>query len=150
MKVDDIMTENPACCTQDCSLREVAQMMVEQDCGCIPVVESRENPKLIGVITDRDIVCRAVAQGKDPDRTLASDCMSAPVVSATPETDVDGCCSEMERNKVRRIPVVDEAGCCCGIVAQADIAERTDVYHAGSLVREVSLHTDGPSKVSYP
>jgi CBS domain-containing protein len=65
-KAESVMTKNPACCTPQTNLREVAQMMVAHDCGSISVVENKENKKLIGIITDRDIVCRSIAQNKDP------------------------------------------------------------------------------------
>src|SRR5205809_7463033 len=70
------MTTNPACCTPQNSVEEAAQMMVKHDCGEIPVVESKDNPKPIGVITDRDITCRVVATGKNPSQTRVGDAMS--------------------------------------------------------------------------
>src|SRR5213592_4067100 len=117
------MTRNPACCTADTNLQEVAMLMVEHDCGETPVVDSKKSMKLIGVITDRDITIRTVAEGKNPLEMTAGDCMSTPCATVTQEMSVDECCKVMEENKVRRVPVVDEKGSCCGIVAQADIAE---------------------------
>lgn len=93
MQVKDLMTQDPACCTPDTNLQEVAQMMVEQDCGCIPVVESQETLKPVGVVTDRDITCRTVAQGRNPLEMTAGECMSGPVLTVTPETSL-GYCSE--------------------------------------------------------
>jgi CBS domain-containing protein len=148
MQVRDIMTENPACCTPDTSLKQVALMMVEHDCGEIPVVGSGDRRTLVGVITDRDICCRAVAEGRDPATTAAGECMSSPVVTVTPETDVADCCQTMEANMIRRIPVVDaRSGFCCGIVSQADIAERASQKQAGEVVVEVSRPTDAASRV---
>lgn len=141
------MTEDPACCTRETPLQDVAQKMIDGDCGCIPVVADEKSRELVGVISDRDIVCRAVAQGKDPTKTTAGDCMSKEVVTVTPEADLDECCQTIERNQVRRVPVVDDDGCCCGIVSQADIAERTDPPHAASVVKEVSHHTTEASRV---
>jgi CBS domain-containing protein len=146
MKVQDIMTTNPACCTPDMSMKEVARMMVEHDCGEIPVVESRKTPKPIGVVTDRDICCRGVAEGRDPGTKIA-EVMTHPVVTVTPETDLDELCRVMEDNKIRRVPVVDGAGCCCGIVSVGDVIENVDSELVIEVMREVSLPTDEESRV---
>lgn len=141
MQVKEIMTQNPACCTPDTNLQEVARLMVENDCGCVPVVENLENKKPMGVITDRDICCRTVAEGKNPLEMTAGDCMTATVVTVTPETSVDDCCRTMEQSQVRRVPVVDAEGCCCGMVAQADIAQKTSKQQTAEVVKEVSQAT---------
>ena len=132
------MTGSPACCTPDTGVQSVAQMMVDNDCGCIPVVESDENGKPVGVITDRDIVTRAVAEGRNPLALTASDVMTRSVVTVTPETSVEDCCNLMEQQQIRRIAVVDDSGACCGIVAQADIANNTDQEKTAEVVQEVS------------
>ena len=136
-RVKDIMTLDPACCMPESSLQEVAQMMIDNDCGEIPVVDSVENRKPIGVVTDRDIVCRAVAQGKNTLPMTVRDCMTTPCVTVTPETSVEECVKVLEETQIRRVPVVDVRGICCGIVAQADIA-RTAKKQAGELVAKVS------------
>ena len=123
MQVKDIMTPDPACCTPDSTLQRVAELMVENDCGEIPVVESAAGKKLVGVITDRDITCRTVAKGINPLTLTASECMTTPCVTVTPDTPLDECCRVLEENQIRRVPVVDAGGACCGIVALADIAK---------------------------
>jgi CBS domain-containing protein len=138
MKVKDIMTASPACCTPETSLQETAQLMVEHDCGCVPVVENKENMKPVGTITDRDICCRTVAEGKNPLEMTAGDCMTTPIVTVPEDASVDDCCRVMEEKQVRRVPVVDAQGGCCGIVAQADIAHHIPAGQTGSVVREVS------------
>ncbi|MBI2822021.1 MAG: CBS domain-containing protein [Acidobacteria bacterium] len=138
MQVKEVMTASPACCTPTTSLRDVARMMVEHDCGCIPVIEGDGRQKLVGVVTDRDICCRTVAEGKNPLELTARDCMSKQCVTVTPETDIDECCDLMERSQVRRIPVVDANGICCGIVSQADVALHVSEKKAAEVVREVS------------
>ena len=148
MQVKEIMTESPACCTPDTPLQDVARMMVENDCGCIPVVESQEAMKPVGVITDRDICCRTVAEGKNPLEMTAGDCMSSPVVTVTREASVDDCCATMEQNQVRRVPVVDERGACCGMVAQADVAKDGSRQATAELVHAVSQPTDTASDVA--
>lgn len=143
MQVREIMTDKPACCSPDTPMRDAAQMMADSDCGEIPVLDRNNRP--VGVITDRDIACRGVAKGKSADDPV-SDLMSSPVVTVTPETSVDDCCRTMEENQVRRVPVVDESGSCCGIVAQADIALDAD-GKTGEVVREISEPTEEASRV---
>ncbi len=148
MKVKDVMTNNPACCTADTNLQEVAQMMVENDCGCIPVVENEETLKPVGVVTDRDICCRTVAEGKNPLDLTAGDVMSSPVATVTPEDSVDDCCRVMEENQVRRVPVVDQQGGCCGMVAQADVALKASEDATADVVKQVSQPAQAASRVS--
>jgi CBS domain-containing protein len=138
MFVREIMTENPVCCTPDSSLQEVAQMMVQHDCGCIPVVENNSSKIPVGVITDRDITCRIVAEGKNPLDLTASDAMTASVVAVTPDTTLEDCCNLMEEKQIRRIAVVDDRGACCGILAQADIASNASDQKTAEVVQEVS------------
>lgn len=113
-------------------------MMLEKDCGEIPVVESADNLKPAGVITDRDIVCRAVALNKNPLELRAVDVMTKTVVSVTPDTTVDECCDIMEENQIRRLPVVDQNGEICGMVSQADIALHTPEEKAAEVLRFIS------------
>ena|SRR2546428_9461152 len=138
MQVREIMTKDPICCTPDATLQEVARLMVKHNCGEIPVVKSPGNKQLVGVITDRDITCRAVAEGKNPLEMTASQCMSSPPLTISAEATLEECCNTMEEHKVRRLPIVSERGECCGIVAQADIARHAPKFEAAELVREVS------------
>lgn len=138
MNVRDIMTKDPACCTADTSLQEVAKMMVDHDCGCVPVVDSEDSKIPVGMITDRDITTRVVAEGKNPLDLTAADAMSSTVVSVTPETSVEECCNVMESSQIRRVAVVDKNGACCGIVAQADIATNAPAFETAEVVQEVS------------
>jgi CBS domain-containing protein len=147
MQVKEIMSDHLVCCTPDTPLADVARLMVEHDCGQIPVV-GRDDRKPVGVVTDRDIACRAVAQGRNPLNMTAKDCMSSPVVSVSVSADVDECCQTMARQQLRRLPVIDEDGTCCGIVAQADIARVASEKVAGHVVREVSRETSAPSRVA--
>jgi len=141
MKVKDIMTENPACCTTTTSLQETARMMHDYDCGCIPVVEDMDSKKPIGTITDRDITIRTIAHGKNPMEMTAGEIMTTQVVTVTPDTSVEECGNAMEKNQIRRVVVVDENGACCGMVAQADIAINADQDTAAEVVQEVSKST---------
>ena len=145
MQVRDIMTKNPACCTADSSLQDVAKLMVKHDCGETPVVDNTTSMKLVGVITDRDITVRTVAAGKNPLEMTAGDCMSSPCVTVTQELSVQECSSVMEKNKIRRVPVVDDKGTCCGIVAQADIARHATERVTAEVVKVVSQPNDTAS-----
>jgi len=145
MQIGEIMTKNPACCVPDTSLQEVAQLMVEHDCGCIPVVDNRESMKPVGTITDRDITVRTFAAGRNPLDIKASDIMTADIVSVTPEMSVEECCNVMEDSQIRRVLVVDENNSCCGIVAQADIAQYASPDQTAEIVREISESTGSPN-----
>jgi len=141
MKVSEIMTKNPTCCTADAGLQEVAKMMVDNDCGCIPVVADNNTKTPIGMITDRDITVRTVAEGKNPLDLTAGDVMSGDVITVTQDSSVEDCCNLMEDSQIRRIAVVDENGACCGMVAQADIAINADDRKTAEMVQEVSKTT---------
>ena len=135
----EIMTPAPQCCSADTNLNEVANLMVEADCGEIPVTDGSN--RLIGVITDRDIVVRVVAKGKNPSTVKAGECMTEPVVVVNEDTSMEDVISVMEENQIRRVPVVDSTGCCCGIISQADVARCAEEEKVGELVREVSKDT---------
>ena len=145
MQVKDLMTTDPACCISENALQEVAQMMIDHDCGEIPVVESKETKRPIGVITDRDIVCRTIAKGLNPLDLTVADCMTTPCVTVSPKMSVGECAWMMEDKKIRRVPVVDADGCCCGIVALADIARLGKTGVTAEVVKEVSESTAAAS-----
>ena len=147
MHVREIMSDHLVCCTAETSLGDVARLMADHDCGEIPVVGPGDRRELIGVVTDRDITCRAVAQGRNPLGLTAKDCMSSPVVTVAADAAIEDCCRVMEQSQVRRVPVVDERGECCGIVSQADIARVASEQVPGHVVREVSRETSAPSRV---
>jgi CBS domain-containing protein len=138
MQARDIMTPDPVCCQPDTNLQEVAQLMIAHDCGSIPVVSDMENRKLIGIITDRDITSRAVAEGLNPQNVMAANCMTTSLVVGRAEEPVGDIAAKMENAQVRRIPIVDEEGCVCGIIAQADLARDTPRKLTGEVVREIS------------
>jgi CBS domain-containing protein len=137
-KVKDIMTPNPACCTPGTGLRQVAEMFVEHDCGAVPVVADLASRRPIGVVTDRDIACRAIAAGKNALELEARDCMSSNCIAVPLDTPLDACCEVMEKNQVRRIVVVDGSGACCGMVSQADLALKGKDKKAVEVLKHVS------------
>ena len=112
MKVEEIMTTEPACCTPEMKLQDVARLMVDNDCGCVPVVDDLESRRPVGVVTDRDITCRTVAEGKNPLELTARDCMTEPCVTVDRDSSIDDCCEVLEENQLRRVAVVDRNGRC--------------------------------------
>ena len=136
MKVNQVMTAKPACCSPDTPLQEVAHLMVAHDCGEIPVCDAGGRPQ--GVITDRDIVVRTVAQGLSPLDKKARDVMSTPCVTVSQNANLDECTEKMEEHQIRRMLVIDEDGCVCGIVSQADVALNAGKKDTAELVKDVS------------
>lgn len=135
MKIKNVMTKDVACCSPDAGLQEVAQMMVEHDCGGIPVCDGQAP---IGFVTDRDIVCRVVAHGNNPLELKARDIMTQPCVTISQDATLKDCAAKMEEHQIRRILVVDDAGKLCGVVAQADVARNASKQLTGEVVAEVS------------
>lgn len=143
MKARELMTANPACCTPEATAQQAAQMMEEHDCGCIPVVEDEESRFLVGVITDRDLALRGVARGRSPE-TPVKELMSTDVSAVKPEDGVDRIGELMADLQVRRVPVVDDDGCCVGIIAQADLAleeHASSDEEVGQVVERISKPT---------
>lgn len=124
MKARDIMTPNPRVVTPEDTVSKAAQLMRTLDVGMIPIVDDAQGMRLKGVITDRDIAVRHVAEGHGDDCRV-SEHMSEDLTSATPDDDVDEVMERMQRAQLRRIPVVEDGDRLVGIIAQADVA--TDV-----------------------
>lgn len=144
MNVIEVMTRAPACCTRETPLPEVARMMVDHNCGAIPVVDEDQHP--IGVITDRDIVCRSIAIGDNPLEMTAGDVLTPECVTVRTDSTLEQCANVLEHNQIRRAIVVDERGRVVGIIAQADLARRSEIL-AGEIVAAVSKPSIGPSAV---
>jgi len=104
MTAKDLMTSDPACCTMDTPLEEVARLMVQHDCGEIPVVECGDVKKVVGVVTDRDIVCRTIAEGVNPLSMDAAAVMSSPAVTVTEQDDIDEVILVMEMHQIPARP----------------------------------------------
>jgi CBS domain-containing protein len=152
MYVHEIMAADPICCTPETNLEDVARMMCQQDCGEIPVVDSLASRKVIGVITDRDITCRAVAAGRNPLELNAKDCMTSPVVAVPPDLSLEECSRVMQFKQIRRVPVVDATRACVGIVSQADLAQHASARVTAQLLDRVSrpAGTGWPRGVARP
>jgi CBS domain-containing protein len=146
MDAREIMTENPICCMPSDGLQMAARHMVEYNCGFLPVVESQESRRLVGVITDRDIVARVVARGIDCNASTVSDAMTTGRLwTVQPDVLVDEVIEKMEEGQVRRIPVVDADNCVVGVIATADIAlELDEVDEIAEVFEEISEPTNIP------
>ena len=122
MQVQEIMTRDPACCGPETSLSDVAKLMVRYATNSIPVVGNAAlRSPLLGLLTDHDIVFRVVAADKDPRETAAKDCMTRPAVVLKLEQDAGEAARLMDRERARRVPVIDHNGRLCGIVTQAQM-----------------------------
>jgi CBS domain-containing protein len=140
----DVMTPDPACCSPHTTLDEVAKLMARNDCGEIPVIDTAD--QIVGVVTDRDIVCRVVAEGKNPMAYTAETCMSGPVITVRADAPLDDVLATMEKHQIRRVPVVDEREGCVGIISQADVSWAGAPREVAELVREVSRDTGRDSR----
>jgi CBS domain-containing protein len=138
MKVREIMSANPTCCTANDSAQSVAHMMCNQNVGSIPVIADRQSRTLIGMITDRDLCCSVLAHGLNPKTTRIEEFVSYTPVSCREGENIDRCEHLMQEHQIRRIPVVDGENRVIGIVAQADLAlkEKADKVHR--TVAEIS------------
>jgi len=133
--IKDVMTSNPCSIDAEKSVAYAAKMMREEDVGLAPIVEG---DKLIGMLTDRDIAIRVVAEGRNPEQVKVADVASKQVVTIDPQQDLDEALRIMAKHQVRRLPVVEEGGKLVGVVAQADIAREGDDMQTGKLVEEIS------------
>jgi CBS domain-containing protein len=132
--VKDAMTTSPATATPAQSLAEAARLMKQQDVGSVPVVDGS---RLVGVLTDRDIVVRAVAEGGDPQTVQVGDVASHNVVTVHPDDDLDDALRLMAQHQIRRLAVVED-GHLVGVVAQADVAHEAKDKAVGQVVEEIS------------
>jgi CBS domain-containing protein len=133
--VREAMTGNPRTATPSQSLTEAAQMMKSEDAGAIPVVDGG---RLVGIVTDRDIVIRAVAEGVDPRMLTVGDVASPHVVAITADQSLDDALALMEQYRVRRLPVIERDDEVVGILAQADVALHVREKRAGEVLEEIS------------
>jgi CBS domain-containing protein len=137
--VRDAMTEDPRSIGSSVSVVEAARLMRERDIGSLPVTDDET---LVGMITDRDITTRAVAEAADPEVTSVGEVCSHDLISVEPDQDLDEALQLMARHQVRRLPVV-ENGRLVGIVAQADIALRAKEKKTGELLEAISEPSAG-------
>jgi len=140
MRVQDVMTRDPRSVSPEAVIREAALIMKREDVGIVPVVES--DGRLVGVVTDRDIAIRCVADGKNVEACRVRDVMSAGEIhTCSPEEEIETLMEAMGREQVRRIPIVDERGTLLGIVSQADVVRKADETKAERAVEKISQPT---------
>jgi CBS domain-containing protein len=132
--VRELMTSNPTTVRPESPVADAARLMGSEDVGSLPVVEG---DMLVGVVTDRDIAVRIVAEGKDPQSTTVGDIQSSDPVTVTPDQGLDEALSEMAHHQVRRLPVV-EGQKLVGVLAQADVAREAGDAQTGRVVEEIS------------
>lgn len=138
MTCADVMTKDPACCVPSDTAARVAKFMKVDGIGSLPVCESRHIRMVIGIVTDRDLALRVVAEGRDPFGTMIQDVMTKDPVTCRPEDDVQKALEMMQNRQVRRVPIVDRDDYLLGIIAQADIARACQKEETAETVREIS------------
>ena len=127
MKAQDIMAKNPRCVTPRTTVQEAARFMKSEDVGALPVVSDDGSRKLVGMITDRDITIRVVAEGRNAERSLVEEVMSKNSLATARTSDsVEDVMKVMGREQVRRIPIVNESDEVVGVVSQADVVRKAD------------------------
>lgn len=141
MKVREIMTREPSTLSPASTIGEAATIMRQDDCGSVPIVEGG---RLVGIITDRDIVIRILAGGKDPKTAHVSEAMTADPVTVGPDASLDEAQKVMAERQVRRLPVV-ENGRLVGLVVIGQVARRDDARDVGETLKDVSQKTSGRS-----
>jgi CBS domain-containing protein len=140
-KVRDVMTERPRAVNPQTPLSEVAEVMETEDVGAVPVVEG---DRLVGIVTDRDIVVRAIAKGKDPRGMATSEVSSGDLVTVNPDDDLSDALKLMAQYQVRRLAVTAEDERLVGVVSQADVAMHAKDKEAGQLLEGISRQPQGP------
>ena len=132
--IRDVMTSNPTSCEPSTSVVDAAKVMAQEDVGPVPVVEGG---RVVGIVTDRDLVVEVLAEGRDPNSTTLGEIVSSDLITVQPDTQLSEALQLMAQNQVRRLPVV-EGEQLVGIVAQADVARAADEEQTGEVVQQIS------------
>ena len=138
-KCNEVMTKDPVCCLPNDSVAKAAELMQSENIGSIPVIENRQSQKLVGIVTDRDLALKIVAEGRDPKTTKVEAVMTHNVVTCRADDDLQKALDAMANHQLRRIPVVNNDNKIVGIIAQADVATRVDQPEkTADMVKEIS------------
>jgi CBS domain-containing protein len=138
-KCNEVMTKNPICCLPNDMVTKAAKLMKSEHVGSIPVIENEETKKLVGIVTDRDLTLKVVAEGLDAESTKVDAVMTRKMVTCLAGDDVQKALDAMAEHQLRRIPVVDNDNRIVGIIAQADVATRVDQPEkTAEMVKEIS------------
>lgn len=141
-KCSEVMTKNPICCLPTDAVSRAAQQMRKENVGSIPVIESEQNKKLIGIVTDRDLALQVVADGRDAKSTKVVDVMTHKVITCHVDDGIQKAVDAMAKHQLRRMPVVDNDHKIVGIISQADVATRVDKPdETAAMVKEISQPT---------
>ncbi|HEY5158580.1 MAG TPA: CBS domain-containing protein [Anaerolineales bacterium] len=138
-KCDEVMTKKPVCCLPNDTVAKAAQLMKRENIGSIPVIENDLTKKLVGIVTDRDLTLKIVAEGRDAKSTKVEAVMTRKVVTCHAEDDLQKALDAMSGHQLRRIPVVDNDNKILGIIAQADVATRVNQPEkTAEMVKQIS------------
>ena len=138
-KSRDVMTKDVVVCTPENTVSDVARLMKTEDIGPVLIVDNEQSRTLVGIVTDRDVVLKVIADGKDPKTTRVGDVMSKKLVTARPDDDVETAMKSMAQYQLRRIPVVGPNMELMGIISQADVAVRVNApEETAEVVKEIS------------
>ena len=138
-KCSDVMTRDVVTCTPENTIVDVARLMKTEDIGPVLIVDNEANNTLVGIITDRDIVLKVIADGQDANTTRVGDAMSKKLVTCRADDDINVAMQAMAQFQLRRIPVVEDNMRLVGIISQADVATRVDAPEkTGEVVKEIS------------
>lgn len=144
-KCSDVMTKDPHCCLPSDTVSKLAQLMHKKDIGPVPIVENEQTRKLAGIVTDRDLALKIIAEGRDPKTTKAEDIMTRKVVTVRAEEDIQKALDLMAKHQIRRIPVIDQNDKLVGILAQADVVTRIgEPQKTAALLMSIS---EAPGKI---
>jgi len=137
MKVKDVMHKGTTCVEPSTPVKEIAKRMRDGDVGAIPV---KADGRLVGIVTDRDITCRALADSGNPAKMTAKDIMTKDVVCCSPDDDVQVAIEAMEAKQIRRLPVTDSHKTMIGMLSLGDISHNVSKELSGEVLRAVSGH----------
>lgn len=138
-KCSDVMTEEVVYCVPGDVVTRVAQLMKTEDIGPVLIVDNEESRKLVGIVTDRDLALKVVADGRDPNTTTVEDVMTRKLITCRADDDVEVALKAMAQYQLRRIPVVDDSMRLVGIISQADVATRVaEPEKTAKVVKEIS------------
>lgn len=143
LRVADVMTEDPVCCVPETPLVNVARLMAENSCGAIPVIRSAADRTPLGIVTDRDVAVRTVAEGRNPLELAAGNVMTRSPITIGPEEPLEACATLMREKQVRRIVVVDPEGRVRGLVVLAQVAKHLPREISGETVKDISQPPHG-------
>ena len=138
-KCNEVMTKEPVCCLPEDTVAKAAQLMQRDNIGSIPVIENDKTQKLVGIVTDRDLVLKVVAKSQDAKSTKVESVMTRQLVTCHAEDDLQKALDAMAEHQLRRIPIVDNNHKIVGIIAQADVATRVNQPEkTAEMVKEIS------------